>query len=275
MTAFLLSSFGLTVVALLFMLPTLLRRNVSLPTLDYNQANVAVFKQQMQELEDDRDAGILEQDRYESAKRDLERSLALDLQSSVVTVPKSERWSTPLLLTLVPLLAITIYLQVGNYPAIDRPNASATAAQSDMPAMETLVERLAQKMLSNPNNLQGWLMLGRSALALGQEQRAVEAYAKAASLAPKEPEVLLAYADALAQVTQKFEGKPAELIAAALAINPEQPQGLWLMGWVEYQRDALDKALEYWTRLEAKIPSTSEEADSLRKLIAATRDKKP
>jgi cytochrome c-type biogenesis protein CcmH len=268
-----LSALGCIGLALMFMLPPLFGwRRPQLQKVGSNQVNLDVFHQQLAELEQDLVTGVLDQDQYNTARQDLERALVNDTKDPLVLIPaKSGRWAIPVLVLGVPMLAVGLYVLAGDYQAIDRPAVQETAVQPNLESMRQLVDRLAERMEANPEDLRGWLMLGRSALMLGQAERAVNAYAQANRLAPQDPEVLLAYADVLARVTKKFAGRPTELIKAALEINPEHPQALWFMGLAEMELGATAKALEYWDRLAAKLPPNSEEAKALQRLITKTR----
>lgn len=137
--------------------------------------------------------------------------------------------------------------------------------------MDVLVAKLAERMEREPDNIQGWLMLGRSYLAIGQTQDAISAYERARQLAPKEPEVLLGYATAVAKVEGGFQGKAAELIGAALEIDPNNGNGLWMMGLVENQRGNHAQAVALWSKLEGLLTPGSEEASTVRGYIQEAR----
>jgi cytochrome c-type biogenesis protein CcmH len=181
---------------------------------------------------------------------------------------KSGQWLIPVLIITVPLLSVSIYLSVGNYEAINLSNNQTQVNSSTShPSMNELVERLAERMRNNPNDVEGWLMLGRSALVLGQQQRAMEAYAQALNLEPKNPDVLLDYANAIFEMTQQLKGKPYELVATALTLAPNHPRALWLMGLAEFEATAYPQALKHWSQLINYLPSQGKEATALEKLI--------
>ena len=55
--------------------------------------------------------------------------------------------------------------------------------------IRSMVDRLAAWVEKNPDNLEGWLKLGRSYRVLGEYDQAVRAYEKALALAPGDPEI--------------------------------------------------------------------------------------
>lgn len=272
---------GLAGLALLFIVPPILRgkSEAAADRIDENQINLAVFRQQLEELDGDLAAGNLVQDQYAASRRDLERELLIDIDDSgpEPAAQKSGKWAALALAPAVPVLAVALYLMVGDHNAIERLDADpATAAQqqtapADMPSMDVLVARLAERMQREPDNLEGWVMLGRSYLAIGRPRQAVQAYERARQLAPDEPDVLLGYAEALTKAEGGLQGKAEKLIAAALEIDPGNPNGLWMMGLVEFQRDNYTEALGLWTKLETQLTPGGEDVSALRGYMAEAR----
>ncbi len=72
------------------------------------------------------------------------------------------------------------------------PGAPPMAAAGGQPTAEQIVARveaLRQRLEQDPENVEGWKMLGRSMLVLGRPADAVGAFARAAQLAPSDPEI--------------------------------------------------------------------------------------
>jgi cytochrome c-type biogenesis protein CcmH len=136
--------------------------------------------------------------------------------------------------------------------------------------MDAIIAKLKARLEENPNDAQGWWMLGRSFRALERQQEAVLALRKAHELLGDNPDLLVQLADTLA-VTQGrlLAGEPAELIRKALAIEPGHVVGLWLAGTAAYQAGDEKKALEYWTRLR---PLLADDKAALEQLDSAIAD---
>lgn len=272
---------GLVGLALLFILPTLLRPRQSTQDIDLNEVNLAVFRQQMAELDRDLAAGNLDQASHAAARQDLERELLLDIEdhpAAAAARAPSGRWAALALAGLLPLLAVGLYLKIGQPRALDPPSqASAQPGQAPgqgMPSMDDLVVKLAKRMEQDPNNLQGWLMLGRSYIAMERMPDAVLAYEKALGLAPKDVEVLLGLAEALIRTQDsEIQGRPLELIQQAVALEPDHPNALWLMGSAEFQRERYAEAVALWTQLEPKLEPGGEEADMVRTAVQEARQR--
>jgi cytochrome c-type biogenesis protein CcmH len=279
MMSFWILAAGLLGIALLFAILPLFRQQTADGGIQADELNLVVFKQQLEELNADLAAGSLDQAQYDASKRDLEKELLSGVNATAAagSPPRSGRWAAPLLALIMPLLAIAVYWQVGDQAAIARtaPAPAATAAaqgthDANMASMDVLIEKLAQRLQTNPS-AEGWVMLGRSYLATGKNEQATQAYGEAMRLAPEDPDTILGYAEALAKTQGGLQGEAAALIARALALDPANPNSLWMMGLVEYQRGDSAKAVQHWTSLQAMLEPGSEDASTLGRYIAEAR----
>jgi cytochrome c-type biogenesis protein CcmH len=122
-----------------------------------------------------------------------------------------------------------------------------------------MVNGLAEKMKTDPNNAQGWLMLGKSYKYLQQYAKAADAYAQAYLLLGDKPDVMLLYADALSFANdERVTGKSAELAFKALALEPNNPNALWLSGMAKAQAGEFMAAKKLWTKLKDSLPEGSD-----------------
>ena len=237
-------------------------------------ANVAIYTDQQTELEADLVNGVLSQAQYDLAKHELERRLLQDVQpafaptASVITT----RWPGIVVALIVPLLAIGLYLKIGNPNALDPAalNPSATDPMiTQLQQVETLLPKLEQRLQAQPNDPTGWDMLGKSYMALERYSEAVKAYAKLAELQPREAQVFADYADAQAMAQgQTLTGKPTELIAQALKLDPINGKALYLAGFAAQEAGKSKDAIAHWEKLIAQLPPDSEGAAVLRQNLA-------
>ena len=136
-----------------------------------------------------------------------------------------------------------------------------------------MVERLAARMEENPDQLEGWLMLGRTYVALNQPAKGAAALERALGLAPQNPEVMINLAQALATAANgQLGGRPGDLIAAALVIEPKHATGRWLNGLVAYQAGEFPLAVKRWEALALDLDAAGEDASELRQFIADARE---
>ncbi|HEY7873084.1 MAG TPA: c-type cytochrome biogenesis protein CcmI [Rudaea sp.] len=182
---------------------------------------------------------------------------------------------------LLPLAAIVLYRMVGT-PAALVPNAQTTAqAPADHGAdMEQAIAKLADKLKQNPDDAEGWTLLGRAYEATQHFDQARDALKHAYDLAKGDPDVAVAYAEALAlsSPTRRIEGEPRQILDAALKAAPDNQRGLWLLGISEYQAKHYDSAIAAWKHLIGVLPKDSDIGPSVQQQIAraeAERDGKP
>lgn len=282
---------GLLVLALFFVITPLLKSAPPEDGVKQDALNLEVFRQRLKELDVDLESGVLEQDSYDAARHDLERELLYDVDTEGRSgaddqgAPavegaraKLSRWLLAgSLAAIVPVAAVLIYLQLGD-PRLADPLQAAAEEQAATQGMagqsgaslEELVQRLEKRLEENPDNLQGWLMLGRTYFATGKPEKGLEAIEKAYALAPDQAEVKLAYAESLAAAspTKSLEGRPAELIQAVLEQDPQNRIARWLGGMVDFQKGQYASAVETWKKILSELDPNGGEAANLRQMIA-------
>jgi cytochrome c-type biogenesis protein CcmH len=121
---------------------------------------------------------------------------------------------------------------------------------------ESMVAQLARKLEHNPDDLDGWLMLGRSYVALQEFPLAYRAYTRADRLAGgKNVEALLGEAQALAMSDPgELDGRAARLIERALTLEPDSGKALFFGALVAARRGELPLARERFTKVLALNP---------------------
>ena len=265
--------------AMAFVVPPLLRKRAQ-TGVSQDALNLSVIKQQLAELDADLANGTLDQSQYDAARKDLEIELLSDVSAddgaANSATEKSGRSALAVAGIGIPLLTIALYQTIGNQeiiPLLARGDEHpASDPTQGLPPMEDLVAKLAARLEQEPDNVEGWIMLGRSYMAMGQAARALQSYETAYRMAPDNTALLLNYAEALAKMRgNRFAGRPAELIEKAVELEPTNPNGLWMMGLVHYERGAFSKAVESWQRLARMMPADSEDADALAAYIQEAR----
>lgn len=275
MTAFLVIVGLLAAGALAFVVPSLLRRGPG-AGVSRDAVNVAVYRDQLRELEADLRAGTLAQDQYEIARREIEARLLQDVSGGGAAAAKPRSRAAAIAFGIaIPVCALAVYLAVGNPEAVlapgdaDSPQHSVSEQQ-----VQVLVERLAARLKDNPEDAEGWVMLGRSHMVLGRFKEAVEAYANATARMPKNAQLLADYADALGMAQgRSLEGEPERIIARALAVDPGNVKALALAGTAAFDKQDYAKATDYWGRIVPLVPQDSELAQSIRASIAEAQER--
>jgi cytochrome c-type biogenesis protein CcmH len=244
----------LAVAALAFVLPSLLARTRRAGATS-REANVALYRDQMKELDADLAAGTLAPQHHEEARREIERRVLEDAAAAAAPAAASSARATAIALAFsVPVLAIGLYLAVGTPGALS-PEAAESAHGITRAQIEHMVTGLAARLKENPDDVEGWAMLGRSLSVLDRYPEAAAAYANAVKRSPPSAQLLADYANALAMAQgQRLEGEPERLIAQALKLEPDNVKALMLAGSAAFEKKDFKSAIVHWERILKVVP---------------------
>lgn len=265
---------GLTLLALVFVLPPLLRSRSTSLLRQRRQINIDVYRDQLRDLEAEYAQGAFDKDQFDAAKLELENRLAEDALSDE-DQPIFNKGGKKLGIALgiaIPLLAFGIYFLIGNPWAINEAvPAVASGQHGDFSAM---LDKVRQKTEENPNDGEAWLMLAKTHSVMEQWPDAGKAYARAVQLQPKNATALAGYAESLAILNGRvLQGQPAELIRQALAINPKEPKALELAGIGAFQENNFAQAAYYWKQLLNQLPPDSPYAMDIAMALKEAKEK--
>ena len=272
---FLIAAIALMVLVLAILLPPLWRKPKTQAAVDRQAANREIFRQQLAELERDRDVGTLAVGDFAAAKAELQRRLLDEIdqgptENAAANAKPGGRKTALGLLFLLPLTAIVAYILLG------APQALAPVAvppQMDAAQVDAMLQRLADRLKDNPDDSKGWIILARSYKALGRFAEAADAYSQGAELLNNDAVHLADYAEVLARASGgSFAGKPAELLQQALALDANEPQALFLAGAAANDRRDFAAVVDYWSRLLKQLEPGSEEAASLGEAVNTARE---
>lgn len=126
----------------------------------------------------------------------------------------------------------------------------------DLPSVEQMVASLEARMVNEPRNIDGWVMLGRSYVVMQRFSDAAQAYGRAYELTNgQDVDIVTSYAEALVlSDSTALEGRAAPLFDAALEVAPNNVKALWYGGLSSYVRGNLGVARNRWSRLRALGP---------------------
>jgi len=248
-------------------------------------SNVAILRDQLKELEADLGTGVVQPEQYEQARRELESRVLEESKAqagSSASAPSSaSAWTAAIVAGSLPLGALLIYVALGNFTAfapLSARNAESVAeggASHDVsPAqIEKMIEEVKARLAKDPGQSEGWVILARTYYSLNRYPEAANAFERAAALLPGDAGLLADYADALgASQGGTLQGKPLELVARALAIDPTQWKALALAGTAAFDRKDYAQAVTYWERMKATVPTGSPLAQSIDSSIAEARE---
>ncbi|SRR6266581_1272328 len=248
-------------------------------------AMIGNFEQQLNELDADLTNGTLAPETYEQRRMELEKRLLKETAGGSATPAPSasrgaRRFVVPVAIGLLaPLLAVGVYFLAGKPQVVDTKapaaeSANGAAHPTTPEQVQAMVARLAARLEKNPQDADGWAMLGRSYTMLRRFDDGVAAFAKAAALQPGDAQLLADYADTAAMAQGKrFDGKPSELIERALKVDPNNMKALALAGSAAFDAGAYAQAVAFWQQLLQHVPPESEIAGTLTAQIADARQR--
>lgn len=253
------------VIALAFVLPALMRTRAGATKAARRDVNIAVYRDQMKEMEADRANGLLSEAQFETAKLELEARLADDALSLDDTPEPARVSSRRLGYTLgvvLPVAAFGVYFWLGNPASLiaiaDAQPGAAHPAMAGAPGEHDfmkMIQQVEEKTKANPNDGEAWFMLAKTYAAIERWPEALQAYEKSIKLLPQTASVLSGYAEALAITNNRvLMGKPMELVQKALEYDPEDMKGLELAGINAYQEENFAQASAFFKRLHKVLP---------------------
>ncbi len=158
----------------------------------------------------------------------------------------------------------------GGMPAAPKSAAAAMTPER----INQMVDRLAERLKTTPDDLDGWARLGRAYKVQKRLPEAAQAYANAGKLVDGNPDLLTQYADVLAmQSGNKLAGRPMALVNKALALDPNHPTALMMAGAAAFQRADYANAVVHWEKVLTVLEPGSSDAVQVAAEIANARAK--
>jgi len=288
MTGFFIVMGVLIALGLAFVLPALVKQRGEDDKTSRAQANVMIYRDQLNELDADLANGTLNAEQHTVGRRELEKRALEDTLAAVNDItpmrPGRGRWAPVALAVLIPVAAVGLYLKVGTPEAIaplasssTDPAASASAQggsphSTSFDSIRVMADKLAASLKSKPDDGAGWAMLARSYNVLGRFAEASDAYARAEKLLPPDAQLLTDHADALAMSQgQKLDGEPLAMLQRALKIDPANLKAQALMGTAAFDRKDYKGAIAYWEKVVQTAPADSEFTQSLQSSLGEAR----
>lgn len=273
------------VLILMVVLPWLRRRPEQE---NLTQANIAVVKERLQELQREVDEGLLSEQDMRQASDEIKISL---VEEQYAESKGSANASFALACGALLAIAVgaTAYYKASNIKhlndaqaAIDAlPNLSAKLAEGQgenftPEDFQQLTLAIRKRLQENPEDGQGWMYLGRIWMALNQTEEAYAALEKALHYSPDDENVRMTYARALMMSDDKAQLENARRLLASLIDTNQQNDNLVLMQAVVAGRLG-DKTLlaDTLTRLEGKLPADSPIARQLTERLASLNGEPP
>ncbi|MBT5263638.1 MAG: c-type cytochrome biogenesis protein CcmI [Rhodospirillaceae bacterium] len=232
---------------------------------------LTVYRDQLHELERDEEAGRLGVNEVAAARIEIQRRMlaAADAQTAAGAartplIGTTARLVVGLVLAFaVPGATVLTYQQLGSpgapdLPLADRAVERARVADSEgesQRGMREMAIQLEKRLKADPNDLDGWALLGRTYLVSGDYAKAAEALRRAVGLSQGNPEIMATYGEALVMLGEGTVSPEAEsAFVGTLERMPGEPRARYYLGLARQQRGEVQEALKIWLELEADTP---------------------
>ncbi len=175
------------------------------------------------------------------------------------------------LLLLLPVTTLLLYQGVGTPAGIAVTETPPTVAEDA--DINQLLMQLEARMAAEPDDVEGWMLLGRSYRSLQRFSESRTAFEQARRLAPEDPAVAVELAEAMIFTSPPGQPDPAvnDLLEEALARAPDMQKALWLAGMMAAQRGDDARAVALWERLMMLLEPGSGVANSVAEQLSAAR----
>lgn len=158
------------------------------------------------------------------------------------------------LLTIVPLLALGIYLYLGNPAMPDAPLAPRLAGNLEELPPAAILARLENELRTRPDDAEGWRLLARLHVTTGNHPKAADSWQRLLELRATDAEAQIGLAAALIEQDGGVVSEAAiDLLDRALAQEPDNLAALFWRAEAWSQQDRTDKARVLWQRLRGRL----------------------
>ena len=257
-----------------------LARRTPLPT----GSEVAVYRDQLDEIERDRASGLIGEREAGAARIEVSRRL-IAAADAVAVVPRGNlafrrRVAALATLVLLPLGAASLYLFLGSPRLIGQPLEARQTTPGELSPIEELVGRVEAHLEQNPEDGRGWEVVAPVYMRLGRYDDAVRARRNVLRL-------LGSNADREADLGEALVGAQNGIVTAeakdaferAVRLNPDDFRARFFVGLAAAQDGRPNDAVEMWRKLLAEAPADAAWSgfvrDSLARLDPAAAASQP
>lgn len=239
--------------------------------------DVAIYKDQLTEVDRDLDRGVLNADQAEAARVEIERRmLGADADTGAAKgrplSQKAHRVLMVAVVVIVPLGAAALYLDLGRPTLHDLPYAGrhdpAFQQANRLDQLQSMVVQLEEKVQRQPNDKNGVALLGKAYVALGEYEKAVKMYRRLVALTNRGTEALAAYGEALALAGNGPIPKEAQTVFQEILVrDANDPRPYFYLGMADAQQGRLKAAIDTWMALVKRSPPDARWLPQLASLI--------
>ena len=218
--------------------------------------DLAVYRDQLSELERDQKAGLIPDTEADAARNEVSRRI-LAAQAELASEAKAARpvpaWLTIATGVAVPLIALGGYLQIGRPDLPAQPlqaRIDGAVANQDMAAM---VRQVEQHLEQKPNDARGWMVLAPAYKRIGRYNDAANAYKKALAISGPDADLMTDMGESLVLANNGLVSNEAqEVFEAVQQAAPKHMKARFYVALAHQQEGKTADAIAGWTAMLAE-----------------------
>ena len=233
---------------------------------DRAEYDLRVYKDQLRELDRDASRGVIGEAEATAARIEIQRRIlaADDARQQALPPGTAARTMLGFFILAAPVSAMVMYGMTGNPGVPDFPYAERdipqTATTTNHPetannaaetaSIEAMVASLLARLDSEPNDVDGWILLARSFVTLERYAEAAEAYGKTLPLTNNAPELVADFAETLVMANGgEVVEQARDSFANVLRADAANPKARFYLGMYSAQTGDIERALQQWVDL--------------------------
>ena len=237
---------------------------------------VAVYRDQLRELERDRARALISNSEAESARAEIARRLiaASDQSSARKSGTSQAQRALAAMVTVIaiPAISLGLYFWQGSPDLPVQPFSARQSVPVENADLATLVGRVERHLQEQPNDAAGWDAVGPAYMRLRRYGDAVDAFARAIRLGGKTARRLSALGEARMFSAQGMIDVGArEAFEQAAELDPTLPSPRYYLGLAAAQDGDVERADEIWSALLAVSPPNAPWAQEVKSQLARLR----
>lgn len=249
-------SFAVLTALVLLALLSPLRARAKPADVERASFDLAVYRDQLSELERDQKAGLIPDTEADAARNEVSRRI-LAAQAELASEEKAARpvpaWLSIATVVAVPVIALGGYLQIGRPDLPAQPlqaRVDGAVANQDMAAM---VRQVEEHLESQPNDARGWAVLAPVYKRIGRYHDAANAYSKALALSGPDADLMTDMGESLVLANNGLVSNEAqEVFEAARKAAPKHMKARFYVALAQRQEGKTADAIAGWTAMLAE-----------------------
>lgn len=246
--------------------------------------NLRWYEQRLSELEEERSLHGLSDEEYDHSKQELDKTFVNDSKD----IEENIEWRpTPIVIpaVIVVIVSVALYWSFGSWslqkeaaearerlPELGKKLLNEQTKAADPEELNLFALGLRQKLMSEPDDAIAWWIYAGLMVDIGAQEEADEAFQKSLEREPKRLNTLVSYSRFLLMSgSAQNRAKAANLLARALQINPTNVEALSLLGFVAYEQQDWEQAIQAWTLLLEQLNPGAERYVAVKNALADAR----